>query len=177
MLMPDHIHFILILEEAKISLCRYIQDFKSKSTLEVKKAGFVGKRLWQPNYYEHVIGDEIALKKNEVPKNPAFSVTHINYHRDINSITSISQFVKSLPFENSKGRDKLLGFSVTGPNPNRAPAGIRTQDIPLRHGGALSAELPRRKNIIAKNQCSCRAQKRKGRERILPRRLGSMWFW
>ena len=54
-LMSDHLHFILVLEEAKLTLCRYIQNFKSKTTLEIKKNSFIGKRFWQPNYYEHVI--------------------------------------------------------------------------------------------------------------------------
>ncbi|MBI4656869.1 MAG: transposase [Elusimicrobia bacterium] len=62
-LMPNHLHFILILEEAKLALCRYIQNFKSKTTLEIKKNGFIGKRFWQPNYYEHIIKNENALYK------------------------------------------------------------------------------------------------------------------
>ena len=62
-LMPDHLHFILVLKEAKLTLCRYIQNFKSKTTLEIKKNGFIGKRFWQPNYYEHVIRNEKALSK------------------------------------------------------------------------------------------------------------------
>lgn len=62
-LMTDHLHFILILEGAKLPLCRYIQDFKSKTTLEIKKDGFAGKRFWQPNYYEHIIRNEISLSK------------------------------------------------------------------------------------------------------------------
>lgn len=62
-LMPEHLHFILVLEEAKLSLCRYIQDFKSKTTLEIKKNGFVEKKFWQPNYYEHIIRSEKTLDK------------------------------------------------------------------------------------------------------------------
>ncbi|MDD5686648.1 MAG: transposase [Elusimicrobia bacterium] len=58
---PNHLHFILVLEEAKLSLCRYIQDFKSKTTLEIKKNNFVGKRFWQLNYYEHIIRNEKVL--------------------------------------------------------------------------------------------------------------------
>ena len=62
-LMPEHLHLIFVLEEAKLTLCRYIQDFKSKTTLEIKKNGFIGKRFWQPNYYEHIIRSEKALDK------------------------------------------------------------------------------------------------------------------
>jgi putative transposase len=68
-IMPDHIHFILVLDDSNIGkanalpLHRYIQDFKSKTTLEIKKKGFIGKRFWQPNYYEHVIRNEKGLYK------------------------------------------------------------------------------------------------------------------
>jgi len=67
-LMPEHLHLILILDYPfgkanALPLHRYIQDFKSKTTLEIKKNGFVGKRFWQPNYYEHIIRNENALDK------------------------------------------------------------------------------------------------------------------
>ena len=62
-LMPEHLHFILVLEEAKFAICCYIRDFKSKTTLEIKKNGFIGKRFWQPNYYDHIIRNEKALNK------------------------------------------------------------------------------------------------------------------
>ena len=72
-LMPNHLHFILILgaepkssflgKAAALPLHRHIQNFKSKTTLEIKKNGFVGKRFWQPNYYEHVIRSEESLIK------------------------------------------------------------------------------------------------------------------
>jgi len=50
----------------------YIQEFKSKTTLEIKKNGFVGKRFWQPNYYEHIIRNEEALTKTReyIENNP-----------------------------------------------------------------------------------------------------------
>ncbi|MEW6041659.1 MAG: transposase [Elusimicrobiota bacterium] len=76
-IMPEHIHFILVLDDSDtrkagalqlhlpihLPLYRYIQDFKSKTTLEIKRKGFAGKRFWQPNYYEHVIRNEKALEK------------------------------------------------------------------------------------------------------------------
>jgi len=72
-LMPNHLHFILILasEQSTIAigkanalpLHRYIQEFKSKTTLEIKKNGFIGRRFWQPNYYEHIIRNEKTLTK------------------------------------------------------------------------------------------------------------------
>jgi len=77
-LMPDHIHFILILDypagkngvinavkgkAGALPLHYYVQQFKSKTTLEIKKNGFLDKKFWQPNYYEHIIRNEKALAK------------------------------------------------------------------------------------------------------------------
>jgi putative transposase len=53
--MPTHIHMIVILDGCKLSLGEIIRRFKAKSSRE---AGF---KLWQPNYYEHVIRNEKAL--------------------------------------------------------------------------------------------------------------------
>jgi putative transposase len=53
--MPTHIHMIVILNDCKLSLGEIIRRFKAKSSRE---AGF---KLWQPNYYEHVIRNESAL--------------------------------------------------------------------------------------------------------------------
>jgi putative transposase len=54
-IMPTHIHMIVILNDCKLSLGEIIRRFKAKSGRE---AGF---KLWQPNYYEHVIRNERAL--------------------------------------------------------------------------------------------------------------------
>jgi REP element-mobilizing transposase RayT len=56
-IMIDHIHLILILNDCKLKLGEIIRRLKAVTS---KKAGF---RLWQPNYYEHVIRNEIALGK------------------------------------------------------------------------------------------------------------------
>ena len=56
-IMPTHIHLILILENCNLKLGEIIRRFKAKSS---KAAGF---KLWQPNYYEHVIRNEDALNK------------------------------------------------------------------------------------------------------------------
>lgn len=53
--MPTHIHLIIILANCKISLGEIIRRFKASSSREA------GIRLWQPNYYEHVIRNEKAL--------------------------------------------------------------------------------------------------------------------
>jgi putative transposase len=55
--MPTHIHMIVILNDCKLSLGEIIRRFKASSSRE---AGF---KLWQPNYYEHVIRNEKALFK------------------------------------------------------------------------------------------------------------------
>ncbi len=92
-LMPEHLHLILVLEEAKLALCRYIQDFKSKTTLKIKKNGFNGRRFWQPNYYEHIIRDEKTLDK--VRK-------YIEYNPDIEK-----------PDWDKLGRASLCSYKIT----------------------------------------------------------------
>jgi len=56
-IMPNHLHLILILNNCHLNLGEVIRKFKALTT---KKAGT---KLWQPNYYEHVIRNEIALLK------------------------------------------------------------------------------------------------------------------
>jgi len=55
--MPDHVHLIVGLTESPWKLGDIIRRFKAKSSR------LVGLKLWQPNYYEHVIRDEKALLK------------------------------------------------------------------------------------------------------------------
>ena len=55
--MPTHIHLIIILANCKISLGEIVRRFKASSSREA------GIKLWQPNYYEHVIRNEKALFK------------------------------------------------------------------------------------------------------------------
>ena len=57
--MPDHLHFILIFQSSEKPLGRVIQVFKSWVT----RSWGLGHSIWQPNYYEHVIRNEAALKK------------------------------------------------------------------------------------------------------------------
>jgi len=66
-IMPNHLHSIVeIQEENDISLGEFVGAFKSLSTNAyiqgVKEQGWVifEKRLWQRNYYEHVIRDETS---------------------------------------------------------------------------------------------------------------------
>jgi REP element-mobilizing transposase RayT len=56
-ILPSHIHLILILNECKFHLGEIVRRFKASSSEET------GIKLWQPNYYEHVIRNERALFK------------------------------------------------------------------------------------------------------------------
>lgn len=65
--MPNHIHLIIILDNSRFSLPEIVKRFKSKTTVFVKNSAKQGwqlqDRLWQPNYYEHIIRDETVLSK------------------------------------------------------------------------------------------------------------------
>lgn len=56
-LLSNHVHLIVILKECKIRLGEVIRRFKARTSKDA------GARLWQPNYYEHVIRSEKALDK------------------------------------------------------------------------------------------------------------------
>lgn len=56
-IMPSHLHIILILKDCKLHLGEVVRRLKARSTQTI------GLRLWQPNYYEHVIRNEKALEK------------------------------------------------------------------------------------------------------------------
>jgi putative transposase len=55
--MPTHVHLIIILTDSKIFLGEIVRRLKATSSREA------GIKLWQPNYYEHVIRNEKALLK------------------------------------------------------------------------------------------------------------------
>jgi len=56
-IMPTHIHLILILEKCNSKLGEIIRRFKARTS---KTIDF---KIWQPNYYEHVIRNEAALNR------------------------------------------------------------------------------------------------------------------
>ena len=64
--MPDHLHMIIILDECDLRLGEIVRRFKAKVSKQVTE------KIWQPNYYEHVIRDEKALNKirNYILNNP-----------------------------------------------------------------------------------------------------------
>ncbi len=55
--MPNHIHMIVVLDSSTTHLGEVIRRFKAKSSYVFKE------RLWQSNYYEHVIRNERALDR------------------------------------------------------------------------------------------------------------------
>ena len=55
--MSDHIHLILILNNCPLKLGEIVRRLKAKTS---QKAGL---KLWQPNYYEHVIRHDRALSR------------------------------------------------------------------------------------------------------------------
>ena len=65
-IMPSHIHVILILEECQLGLSEIVRRLKAITS---KRVGF---RIWQPNYYEHVIRGDKALAniREYVQNNP-----------------------------------------------------------------------------------------------------------
>ncbi|NOR17997.1 hypothetical protein GQ543_09885 [candidate division WOR-3 bacterium] len=56
-LMPTHVHLILILEQCKFKLGEVARRLKAVTS---KQSGI---KLWQPNYYEHIIRNERTLRK------------------------------------------------------------------------------------------------------------------
>jgi putative transposase len=56
-LMNDHLHMILILTGCELKLGEVVRRFKARTSR------MAGRKLWQPNYYEHVIRDEKTLMK------------------------------------------------------------------------------------------------------------------
>lgn len=69
--MPNHVHLILSLNDCEISLGEIIRRFKARVS---RRSGFP---LWQANYYEHVIRDEEALNRirEYIIHNPELEIT------------------------------------------------------------------------------------------------------
>ncbi len=57
--MPNHLHMVLVFEGSNKPLGQVIQVFKSWVTRELGGTGSV----WQPNYYEHILRNEAALHR------------------------------------------------------------------------------------------------------------------
>jgi putative transposase len=57
-LMSSHIHVIIVLHDAKVTVGEVVRTFKALVSREMRVKGF-----WQRGYYEHVIRSEKALLK------------------------------------------------------------------------------------------------------------------
>jgi putative transposase len=56
-IMSNHVHIIIILKNCGLTLGEIVRRFKATVSRKT------GMKLWQPNYYEHVIRSEDALFK------------------------------------------------------------------------------------------------------------------
>lgn len=81
-IMPNHIHFILRIKEARqgraaTKLSWIVNAFKGWGTRKI------GKSIFQPNYYEHIIRSEKNLEKirNYILKNPYVEYENIMWNR------------------------------------------------------------------------------------------------
>jgi putative transposase len=70
-LMPDHLHFPVSPKKEGVSVLRFTDQFKGKSTNQSGKAGWSGK-LWQPRYYDHIVraGEELVMVARYILNNP-----------------------------------------------------------------------------------------------------------
>ncbi len=69
--MPNHIHFILILQNTikddsdrtKMTISKIVQQFKSVCTKEIRNISNNSIILWQRSFYDRIIRDEKELYK------------------------------------------------------------------------------------------------------------------
>ncbi len=59
-LMPDHIHFLLSPQRDGLSVLKFTEQYKGKTTNRSWKLGWSGK-LWQQRYYDHIIRSSESL--------------------------------------------------------------------------------------------------------------------
>ena len=60
-LMPDHLHFLISPKIDGISVLKFTDQYKGKTTNRGWAAGWRGK-LWQPRYYDHIVRKEEDLR-------------------------------------------------------------------------------------------------------------------
>ena len=75
-LMPDHLHGIIVISESKekASLANIIQNFKSISSRKINRFNkSYGVSIWQRNYYERIVRTEQELTnlREYIKNNPA----------------------------------------------------------------------------------------------------------
>lgn len=72
-ILHDHIHIIIeIREKSERNLGKIIMDLKLGLWRTMRRAGLKDKKIWQKNYYEHVIrnNDDLVEKLNYMRNNP-----------------------------------------------------------------------------------------------------------
>jgi REP-associated tyrosine transposase len=69
--MPDHLHGILLFESASVSLGTAVGQFKSKSTKAIRGFGYGGFD-WQKRFHDHIIEDlkELERIRTYIHQNP-----------------------------------------------------------------------------------------------------------
>ncbi len=63
-LMPNHLHGILWITEgnnSKKSLGQIVGSFKARSASQISKRGLTDRKIWQSDFYEHIIRSEVEL--------------------------------------------------------------------------------------------------------------------
>ena len=60
--MPNHIHAILVLNDGKTKLSDIIGQYKSAVTRHLHKAGW-NQPIWQTSFHDHVIRDQMGYEK------------------------------------------------------------------------------------------------------------------
>jgi putative transposase len=72
--MPNHVHFILeIYQQSNVALGELVRQFKYDTTKQINKSrNSPGIKVWQRNYYEHIIRTDRAYQiiKNYIHQNP-----------------------------------------------------------------------------------------------------------
>jgi putative transposase len=80
--MPNHVHGIIMLGERGVALPAIMRSFKSSSTVEAHRAGLLPSgKLWQRGYHDHVIRDDAGLTRlrEYIANNP------LKWHLDENN--------------------------------------------------------------------------------------------
>jgi REP element-mobilizing transposase RayT len=69
-IMPNHVHFIVVLSDCQLPLGEIVRRFKARVSR------VLGVQAWQPNYYEHVIRNEDSLNRirEYIRNNPQIEV-------------------------------------------------------------------------------------------------------
>jgi putative transposase len=60
-LMPDHLHFLVSPRQDGVSILKFTDQYKGKTTNRNWTMGWWGK-LWQPRYYDHIVRAEEDLR-------------------------------------------------------------------------------------------------------------------